>query len=85
MEFDSTNHKIEKTFDREDKNAQDIKELKRVDLFGRPGNTKKRIVTLPLITNYDFQNGKGGTFSPFIEILSGGPVAEGGGGGGVGG
>lgn len=71
MEFDSTSNKIEKTFNKEEQNASDIKDLKRVDVFSFPNATKKRIVTLSLIANYDFQNGTGGTVSPFVEFISG--------------
>lgn len=70
MEFDSTKHKIEKSFELEDQNRANIKSLKRVDLFGRPQNTLKKIITLPLITGYDFQNGSGGTFSDFFEVIA---------------
>ena len=82
MLYDSQIKKVLKILQQENQNTLDIEQVKTTDLLLTPENFFKKMITISLISGYDFQHGvfnpsankgKGGNISSFVKIVQGGP------------
>jgi len=76
MRYEGTKHKLDKSFQGENKNSQDAEVLQKLDLNAKPELVLKIANIVHLIQNYDSSNGIIHIDYPFNErviLVSGGP------------